>query len=94
MLADKIFRTGLELLKPETDGTNFRLLGIGVSDLGAPDQADPDDLIDIDATRRAHVEGAVDKVRSKFGNTIVQTGYTFKSRPKPKAKSEKSEDEN
>lgn len=94
MLADKIFRTGLELLKPETDGTNFRLLGIGVSDLGAPDQADPDDLIDIDATRRAHVEGAVDKVRSKFGNTIVQTGYTFKSRPKPKVKSEKSEGEN
>ncbi len=94
MLADKIFRTGLELLRPEADGTNFRLLGIGVSDLGAPDQADPDDLIDIDATRRAHVEGAVDKVRSKFGNTIVQTGYTFKSRPKPQPKSEPSEDEN
>ena len=94
MLADRIFRTGLELLRPEADGTNFRLLGIGVSDLGAPDQADPDDLIDIDATRRAHVEGAVDKVRSKFGNTIVQTGYTFKSRPKPQPKSEPSEDEN
>lgn len=94
MLADKIFRTGMELLRPEADGTNFRLLGIGVSDLGAPDQADPDDLIDIDATRRAHVEGAVDKVRSKFGNTIVQTGYTFKSRPKPQPKSEPSEDEN
>ncbi|MEP2979304.1 MAG: DNA polymerase IV [Lentilitoribacter sp.] len=94
MLADKIFRTGLELLKHETDGTSFRLLGIGVSDLGAPEQADPDDLVDIDATRRAHVEGAVDKVRSKFGNTIVQTGYTFKSRPKSKAKSEKSEGEN
>jgi DNA polymerase-4 len=91
MLADKIFRTGLELLKPEADGTNFRLLGIGVSDLGAPDQADPDDLIDVDATRRAHVEGAVDKVRSKFGNTIVQTGYTFKSRSKPQPKSEQSE---
>ncbi|MEP3197801.1 MAG: DNA polymerase IV [Lentilitoribacter sp.] len=94
MLADKIFRTGLELLKHETDGTSFRLLGIGVSDLGAPEQADPDDLVDIDATRRAHVEGAVDKVRSKFGNTIVQTGYTFKSRPKSKAKPEKSEGEN
>lgn len=94
MLADKIFRTGLQLLKPETDGTNFRLLGIGVSDLGAPDQADPDDLVDIDATRRAHVEGAVDKVRSKFGNTIVQTGYTFKSRPKPKPKSDKPDREN
>lgn len=86
MLADKIFRTGLELLKHETDGTSFRLLGIGVSDLGAPEQADPDDLVDIDATRRAHVEGAVDKVRSKFGNTIVQTGYTFKSKPKRKTK--------
>ena len=32
-LADRIFQTGLHLLERETDGTKYRLLGIGVSDL-------------------------------------------------------------
>ena len=32
-LADRIFQTGLHLLEKETDGTKYRLLGIGVSDL-------------------------------------------------------------
>lgn len=82
MLADKIFRVGLELLKAETDGTKFRLLGIGVNDLCDPVQADPIDLVDTQAAKRAEAEGAIDKVRAKFGIDIVQTGYTFKSKPK------------
>jgi DNA polymerase-4 len=84
MLADKIFRTGLDLLKPEANGTKFRLMGIGVSDLGAPDQADPNDLVDLQATKRAHIEGAMDKIKDKFGNKTVETGYTFKNKPKDK----------
>ncbi|WP_162652274.1 DNA polymerase IV [Lentilitoribacter sp. Alg239-R112] len=82
MLADKIFRNGLELLKTETDGTKFRLLGIGINDLCDPEQADPTDLVDIQAAKRAEAEGAIDKMRAKFGVDIVQTGYTFKSKPK------------
>jgi len=40
-LADRIFQTGLQLLDKETDGTKYRLLGIGVSDLSGSDRADP-----------------------------------------------------
>ncbi len=76
-LADRIFRTGLRLLEPETDGTKFRLIGIGVSDLGDAARADPPDLIDEHATRRAAAEAAMDKLREKFGNKTVETGYTF-----------------
>ena len=76
-LADRIFRTGLRLLENETDGTKFRLLGIGVTDLGDPDRADPADLVDEQATRRAAAEAAMDKLRAKFGNDTVETGYTF-----------------
>lgn len=86
MLADKIFRNGLELLKAEIDGTKFRLVGIGVNDLCTPEQADPTDLVDISAEKRAEAEGAIDKVRAKFGTDIVQTGYTFKSKPKLQSK--------
>lgn len=42
-LADRIFRTGLSLLEKETDGTRFRLIGIGVSDLRDAGLADPPD---------------------------------------------------
>lgn len=76
-LADRIFRTGLQLLEKELDGTRFRLLGIGVSELSAPDRADPPDLVDEQATKRAIAESAVDRLRGKFGLRAVETGYTF-----------------
>jgi len=76
-LADRIFRTGLALLETEADGTRFRLIGIGVSDLQDEALADPPDLVDQQAQRRAAAESAMDKLREKFGKGSVQTGYTF-----------------
>ncbi len=76
-LADRIFRTGIELLQKETDGTKFRLIGIGVTDLCDPHRADPRDLIDVQSGRRAAAEAAMDKLRDKFGKGAVETGYTF-----------------
>jgi len=77
MLADRIFRTGIELLRKEADGTKYRLIGIGVSDLADPDRADPPDLVDPAATRRAAAEAAMNTLRDKFGKASVETGYTF-----------------
>ncbi len=87
-LADRIFRTGLGLLEKEVDGTRFRLIGIGVSDLSDPERADPPDLVDPAAARRAAAEAAMDRLRDKFGKGTVETGYTFgtqrrKDPPKP-----------
>lgn len=76
-LADRIFRTGISLLEKETDGTSFRLIGIGVADLCNPTLADPPDLVDQHAGRRAAAEAAMDKLRDKFGKGAVETGYTF-----------------
>jgi len=81
-LADKIFRTGLSLLEKETDGTRFRLIGIGVTDLRDAVVADPPDLVDNQAGRRAAAEAAMDKLREKFGRATVETGYTFSGKPK------------
>ena len=79
-LADRIFRAGLALMERETDGTRFRLIGIGVTDLCDPVLADPPDLVDQNAARRAAAEAAMDKLRDKFGTAAVETGYTFGSR--------------
>ncbi|MCM2292187.1 DNA polymerase IV [Allorhizobium sp. BGMRC 0089] len=79
-LADRIFRTGLQLLEKEVDGTKFRLLGIGVSDFADLTRADPPDLVDPDAERRAKAEAAMDRLRDKFGKGMVETGFTFTGR--------------
>ena len=76
-LADRIFRAGLLLLDREIDGTAFRLLGIGIGDIEDVGRADPQDLVDVGAGKRQKAELAVDKLREKFGNDAVETGYTF-----------------
>jgi DNA polymerase-4 len=76
-LADRIFQTGLDLLRREVDGTKFRLLGIGVSDLSDDEKADPPDLVDVGSRKRAMAESAIDRLRDKFGKKAVETGYTF-----------------
>lgn len=81
-LADRIFRTGLQMLDKEADGTKFRLIGIGVSDFADPSLADPPDLVDPDAARRAKAEAAMDQLRTKFGKGMVETGFTFGSTKK------------
>jgi len=87
-LVDRIFRTGLDLLKRETDGTRYRLLGIGVGDLVDADTADPPDLVDIQARKRALAEGAFDRVREKFGLSALETGYTFGRQSRPQREEE------
>jgi DNA polymerase IV len=77
-LADQIHRTGLDMLVRETDGTHFRLIGIGVTSLCSDENADPRDLVDWQAAKRASAERAMDRVRGKFGDDAVRLGLTFK----------------
>lgn len=82
-LADRIFRQGLEMLDKEIDGTKFRLIGIGVSSLGSDINADPDDLLDTNAAKRAKAELAIDRLREKFGDKAVEHGFTFHRKKHP-----------
>ena len=73
-LADRLYRAGVELLAEEADGTKFRLIGIGLSDLTDPCDADPPDLLDPGLARRAKVEKAMDAVRGKLGAGAILKG--------------------
>jgi DNA polymerase-4 len=73
-LAGRIFAAGRDLLTRETDGTMFRLIGIGVSSLGEATGADFDDLLD---RRGAQAEQAMDQLREKFGDDAVVKGLAF-----------------
>jgi DNA polymerase-4 len=77
-LADRIFRTALPALRREADGTRFRLLGVGLSNLVPASEADPASLIDTAGDKRAAAERAMDKIKAKFGGEAVATGRGFK----------------
>ncbi len=76
-LAARIFAIGRELLERETDGTKFRLLGIGVSSLASPEDADPADLVDRRGARDKAAEHAVDRLRARFGRAAVVKGLAL-----------------
>jgi DNA polymerase-4 len=79
-LAGRIFGAARELLSREIDGTRYRLLGVGVSALTGADEADPADLIDRSAGRRAAAERAMDRVRGKFGHEAVVKGLALEEK--------------
>ncbi len=73
-LAGRIFAVARDLLRREADGTEYRLLGVGLSALINAEQADPADLVD---GRTADAEHAVDRVRARFGDDAVVRGLAF-----------------
>ena len=76
-LAAMIFEQGRELLAREVDGTQFRLLGIGVSALTGDEEADPADLVNAGAQRTAAAEHAMDRLRDRFGRSAVIRGRSI-----------------
>jgi len=73
-LAAKIFAAGRELLVRETDGTKFRLIGIGLSALCDAGGADLTDLLD---HRIAEAERAIDRLRQRFGDQAIVKGLAL-----------------
>jgi DNA polymerase-4 len=79
-LADVLFRAGAALLEREVDGTAYRLIGIGASALTDASRADPPDLLDPEAGKRAKVERVIDAVRDKLGTDAIGKGRGLSSR--------------
>ncbi|MEO1029429.1 MAG: DNA polymerase IV [Pseudomonadota bacterium] len=76
-LARKIFLAARPMLKKESLGAQFRLIGVGISSLSdaKPEMAD---LVDESQAKWTAAERAVDKVRSKFGAESIQSGRSVR----------------
>ena len=75
--ATMLFHVVRELLAHELDGRAFRLIGAGLSEL--VDASEAQNLLFSDGESRARIkEGAVDKIRSKFGKDAVVSARTLK----------------
>ena len=81
-LATRLFEAGRALLAPEIDGTRFRLIGLGASDLRPAADADQADLLDASLPRQKAAAKAIDAVRAKFGSEALVRGITMGRRPR------------
>ncbi len=79
-LAHRIFEAANPLLKKETGKKSFRLLGIGISHLVERESSEEEKSLDANDVARTKAEMAMDKIRTKFGNTAVERGLAFKVR--------------
>ncbi len=82
-LAEVLYREAVPLVAKETDGTEFRLIGIGLSALGDAADADPPDLLDPRGGRMKQVERAIDTVRARFGGDAIGKGRGIGGRDDP-----------
>ncbi len=77
-LASLIDRTARDLLAPEVDGTRYRLLGIGLSDLVDGVEADPPDLIEPKREKEKAAAEAMERVRARFGTAAIVSGKSLR----------------
>lgn len=78
-LADTIFRTAWGLHGQVRDRGPFRLIGVGISELGPEAEADrTPDLLDPGALRRAGAERAADAIRARFGRDAIRKGRSLR----------------
>lgn len=82
-LALRLFTPLKELLGQACDGTRFRLIGAGLSDLHSPEEADHGDLADTRVKRLKAMDSAIDTLRAKFGTGSVGLGIGLGSGQSP-----------
>ncbi|WP_425040612.1 DNA polymerase IV [Primorskyibacter sp. S187A] len=78
-MADRIYREARALFDTVKDKGPFRLLGCGLSDIVAENEADRSaDLLDPGASKRADAERATDRIRAKFGPDAILKGRSLR----------------
>jgi DNA polymerase-4 len=78
-MADRIYRTARDLFDQVGDQGPYRLIGVGLSDIGPETSADlSGDLLDPLAGKRSAAERAADKIRAKFGQEAIIKGRALR----------------
>ena len=78
-MADRLYREAANLLTHIEGREAYRLIGVGLSDIGPASAADlTPDLLDPDAGRRAKAERAADSIRARFGRDAIVKGRSLR----------------
>jgi len=81
-MAMRLFSEARALLGQQPKGEFYRLIGVGAADLRPGAEADAADLIEGDHAKEKAREGAIDRLREKYGAAAVQRGLAFKPAPR------------
>jgi DNA polymerase-4 len=77
--ADRIWRTAQAMLRAVPQGVAWRLIGVGIAEIGPEAGADiVDDLLDPGAGRRVAAEQATDAIRARFGHDAIIRGRSLR----------------
>jgi DNA polymerase-4 len=82
-LAEALYQAAMPLLKAETTGRRYRLIGVGAADLVPESEAAEPDLLSQDDRRQVTVERVMDSLRAKLGQDAIRKGRGLVSSPKP-----------
>ena len=78
-MADALYRATSALFRQVPDGTAYRLIGAGLSDLCAATESDRSgDLLDPNAKKHSEAERASDAIRKKFGADAIIKGRSLR----------------
>lgn len=78
-MADRIYRTGVELLASLPAGTQYRLLGVGLSEIVPETETDREmNLLDPGEAARLEAERAADRIRARFGSDAIVKGRALR----------------
>ena len=77
-LAHNIFSAAQPLLKREATGAEFRLIGVGISNLSQAPPEQESATLDARFAALTKAEQAIDKLRGKYGKHAVERGLGFR----------------
>jgi DNA polymerase IV len=80
-LAEALYQAALPLLKAETTGRRYRLIGVGAADLLPESETAQPDLLSRGDQRQATVERVMDDLRAKLGEGAIRKGRGLVSNP-------------
>ncbi|MFC4270967.1 DNA polymerase IV [Sneathiella chungangensis] len=73
-LAETLYKAVRPLLEKAAPNHDFRLIGVGISSFGDIEDADRPDLLSGASGHDKEVEAAIEKLRNKFGDTVIAKG--------------------
>ena len=78
-MTDRIYTNVRQMLNSIMDNAPFRLIGVGISHLTKPEDADQFmDLLEQDAAKRAKAERVTDTIRKRFGKDSILKGRSLR----------------
>ncbi|MEC7890747.1 MAG: DNA polymerase IV, partial [Pseudomonadota bacterium] len=76
-LERKIYKIAKDLLTNIKDNEEYRLIGVGISELIDENFCDLDNLIDTNENNEKKLDQAINSLRDKFGSNIINHGKNY-----------------